>query len=266
MTPQSRYKLALKDIAVVITSALYVDKLGQSLNSVDPFRLQRLQQTIAAIRTFQFTKIIVLDASLTDNFVAPSTTGAKIDFVQIKSTLRKHDNEYQVYGPSRLEIDLMDNARSTLSQLLVGYTHIIKLSAGYSVHNLDVILAKASSGVVYRFGNPLRRKVRFCLSSFYLLPTAEFLSFISYAAGKIDVVAKKYPLEAVLFDFIQTLKTQAIAIDYPVIHATFLSSQTNSDNSSFKIKLKIYQVLSSLGLYARAVGEIKDHTKLFRDE
>jgi len=266
MTPQSTYKLALNDIAVVITSALYVDKLGQSLNSIDPFRLQRLQQTIAAILTFKFTKIIVLDASLTDDFVAPTTTGAKIDFVQIKSTLHKHPNEYQVYGPSRLEIDLMANAQATLNQLLAGYTHIIKLSAGYSVGNLDVILARASSGVVYRFGNPLRRKVRFCLSSFYILPTAEFLSFISYAAGKIDMVTKKYPLEAVLFDFIQTLKTRSIAIDYPIINATFLSSQTNSNNSSFKIKLKIYQVLASLGLYARAVGEIKDYTKSFRDE
>lgn len=256
MTKQLTLNLIKSDIAVVITSALYAGRLGETLGHVDPFRLQRLQQTITTIQGFQFGKIIVIDATLADDFDGEAFLQYKVEFVKAKSTIKKSENEYQIYGPSRLEIDLMDNSASSLAKLLNNYKYVLKLSAGYSISNLKPILAIAYAGVVYRFGNPFRRKIRFCLSSFYILPTGQFISFISYAAAKMDIVAKTYPLEAVLYDFIKTIKTKGITIDYPVINATFLSSQTDSNAKSFKIKLKVYQVLAKLGLYAKSVSEI----------
>ncbi|MCY1545160.1 hypothetical protein D9M68_810880 [compost metagenome] len=197
-----------------------------------------------------FGRILVLDATLPDDYQLPFP---HVGFFKAGCTLKARPDEYEVYGPSRLEIDLMANSYEYLTGQLAGFSRVVKLSAGYRVNNLYRILARVNEGVLFRFGNPFRVQVKFCLSSFYVLPCAALLRFVQYAHESLPQVSKTNPLEAVLYNFLKTLNSSPVSIVYPDIQAVFLSDGTHSDQFSFKCKLYIYGILSRMGLYAKVV-------------
>lgn len=239
-----------RNTALIITSALFAGRQGEMGDHPDAFRLQRLSETLASVEALGFGKIIVLDATLGEGFQLPFQN---VLLHHAGRTLQPAPQEFAMYGPSRLEIDLMHNSSAFLQEQLAGFSRVVKLSAGYQVSNLKQILECTTEGLVFRFGNPLRRQIRFCLSSFYILPVPVLFRFIDYATGKLPQVHRTYPLEAVLYDFLPSVKRTALAMAYPQLKAVFLSGGSHSGQFSFKCKLYIYGVLARMGWYASAV-------------
>jgi hypothetical protein len=240
------------NISVIVTSALFVDSDGILKDQPVGIRVERLLKTLDFLKPFVFGKIIILDSTITGTH--ESLTSIALTYnAQIytaKRNLIAVENEYQIYGPSRLEIDLIHSSADFLKKELKPDGFVIKLSAGYVIKNLDQLLAKTAHGIVFRFGNPARMKIRFCLSCFYLMPTATFLKFDAYCFENLANVAKLKPLESHLYDFIKTIETNAISISYPDVEAKFLSSNQSSADFNHQLKQKVYSILSLLGLYA----------------
>lgn len=239
---------------VIITSALFVNQDGQQLAEPSQLRINRLQQTIDAFVAFGFKHFLLLDHTLLESFelntYLTASTVTLIAPIISKSDVVLPKTEYKKNGPSKFEAILLYQALPQLRIILNDFKFILKISAGYQVKNLGKIISKASNGAVYRMGNPFRTKIKFCLSSFYILSVEHFIGLCSYFYSQLNSMSNLKPLEYHLYQYVQTLPHQLMTSAYPVLEAKFLSSGRSSNDIDYQIKEKIFKLLAKLGLYA----------------
>ncbi|MEJ5994845.1 hypothetical protein WG904_10495 [Pedobacter sp. Du54] len=231
---------------VLITSALFIGPKGEILTAPAAHRLKRLHKTISAVTQLGFDHIRVLDNTIPATF--------KLDFVKIAtlstSPISFADNEFELNGPSRLETVLLGQSLAYLKPLLVKFTHILKLSAGYEVKNLQPILAKAQNGVVFRMGNPFRTKIKFCLTSFYILPVTHFANMCDFFLDNLADMSNTKPLEYYLYCFVQQVPHRFIKVPYPRLDADFLSSGRSTADFDYRLKESVFKFIAKFGFYA----------------
>jgi hypothetical protein len=243
-----------QDIVIIITSALFADKNGGFLSSVSDIRLERLLNTIYFFKEVGFLNFVVLDNTLPDGFEIDGKL-KDVDITLITGE-RHHNknvflsNEYLVNGPSRLETMLLYSSISELIPILKGYKFVMKVSAGYEVRNIKKVLENLNNGIVYRMGNPFRTRIKFCLTSFYILPCDEFINMSNFFYSNFNLISSKTPLEAMMYNFIQTRPHTNHSIDYPCLVGNFLSSGRSSNDLDYKIKEIIFRILSKMGMFA----------------
>ena len=241
-------------IMVVITSALFSDQQGGNVSLPSANRVARLQRSITSLSNFGLTNFVLLDNTLPNGFktetILQGITINLITPILIEPPIKFLPNEYQENGPSRLEAVLLYQARSALFKMLQDFEYVLKISAGYQIRNLDEILSKTENGVVYRMCNPFRKVIKFCLTSFYILPVQHFLDLSSHFYGQINTMSNLKPLEYHLYTYIKSIQYQAIAINYPVLDADFLSSGRSSADLDYKLKELVFRLLAKLGVYA----------------
>lgn len=249
--------IPLSQIVVIITSALFTDRRGNRMPEIDSFRKVRLMNTIQSLTPFQFKRLVVIDATFPENFnsIELERSLDNVEILRGKIDFIPDDNEYKIYGPSRLEIKLYYSVISQLQKIIAKDDVVLKISAGYEVLNLLKILGKIreKQGVVFRFGNPFRKKVKFCLSSFFLLPGSNFLEFVEFANSAFGLVNWSYPLEALLYDYVNSIRTKSLRCPFPKIKAVFLTINASSNQRSYIMREKIYNIFSNLGIYAKMV-------------
>jgi hypothetical protein len=231
---------------VLITSALFIGSKGEILTKPATHRLKRLHKTISAVTQLGFEHVVVLDNTIPAKF--------KLDSVEIAalstSSISFSDNEFELNGPSRLETVLLGQSLAYLKPLFVKFTHILKLSAGYEVKNLQNIMAKAENGVVFRMGNPFRTKIKFCLTSFYILPVTHFANMCTFFSNSLANMSNTKPLEYYLYCFVQQVPHRFITIPYPILDADFLSSGRSTTDFDYRLKEGVFKLIAKFGFYA----------------
>ncbi|GEM_PF-3359685 len=241
-------------IMVVITSALFSDQQGGKLSLPSPSRTARLQRSITNLSNFGLTNFVLLDNTLPYGFktetILQDLTINLITPTLVESPIKFFPDEYQKNGPSRLEAVLLYQAKPTLFKILQDFEFVLKISAGYQVKNLNEILNKTKKGVVYRMGNPFRRIIKFCLTSFYILPVQRFIDLSSYFYERVNSMSNLEPLEYHFYNYIKSIQHQTIAINYPILNADFLSSGRSSKDLDYKLKELVFRLLAKLGVYA----------------
>lgn len=236
---------------VVITSALFVGAKGELLTAPSHRRVIRLQKSITALAAIGFKHFVLLDNTIPPTFNL--NTLPIIVATLTPSSINLPANEFQLNGPSRLEAVLLGQAIADIQQRLLGFKFVLKISAGYEVKNLERILAKATAGVVFRMGNPFRTKIKFCLTSFYILPVQHFINLAGYFNAKLDDMSNLKPLEYHLYTYVQQVEHQLVAMPYPQFEADFLSSGRSSNDLNYRLKEQIFRLLAKFGLYAYGI-------------
>lgn len=239
------------DITVVITSALFVDEKGNELLFPSKLRLDRLNYTLSHLKHFEFKSIIIIDNTFPKSFenikgIIEINNLSNLFFSRVN--LIDRSREYNEYGPSRLEVSLINKASDSLKSC-ISTSHVLKISSGYRVNNLEKILEKYENGLIYRFGNPFRVNIKFCLTAFYILPVEYFFSFSDYCIKNYLNINKNHPLEAILYKYITTQKYFLIISEYPDINATFLSSNRKSNSINYQLKNFVFSFLARVGIY-----------------
>lgn len=246
--------LNIKDTVVIITSALFVGQKGERLNVAAPNRIARVQNSLSNLAAVGFSHFLLLDNTLPIGFDKQEVLGnikLNLTIVELAATsVSLPIDEYLINGPSRLETILLNQALPSLRTILQDFQFVLKISAGYQVKNLKEIVSKAKHGVVYRMGNPLRTVVKFCLTSFYILPVHSFIDLCVYFYGQLETMSNLKPLEYQLHQYIKAVPHQLIAINYPILHADFLSSGRSSADLDYRSKELVFRLLSKLGVYA----------------
>ncbi len=231
---------------VVITSALFIGAKGEQLTEPSTHRLQRLHKTIRAVAANGLHHVVLLDNTL--------PTSYKLDFVEVAtltpSTISLPKNEFQINGPSRLEAVLLGQGLAYLQARLVGFNYILKLSAGYEVKNLAAIVTKANAGLVFRMGNPFRIKIKFCLTSFYILPSTHFASLCAFFTNSLANMSNTKPLEYHLYRYVQQVPHRFVVAPYPVFDADFLSSGRSAADFDYRLKEGVFKLIAKFGFYA----------------
>lgn len=243
---------------ILITSALYADAVGRRQDHPVAFRLERIVQSLKEMDSYGFKRFVLVDNTLPPGFPSKDLFGdyplQVVDSWQPTDKLEGFQpikDEFQQFGPSRLEAALLFQALPRLQELLRESQYILKISAGYRIANFAQVFEQAQNGgAVFRMGNPLRRSIPFCLTSFYLLPTPHFLELVTYFYSHIRDMRSWRPLEYYLYRFITGMPYQRIRIPYPRLRARFLAAGKTADDPIYRIKEKIFDGLSRLGLYA----------------
>ena len=245
--------ITIDNTIVLVTSALFADKCGGYLTEPSLIRIERLNATLDSFYTGGFSNIIIIDNTVPENFdISIFVKDQKIRQIGARCTNLSNGllpNEYSINGPSKLELLLLWDNMEVLKQICKDYAFILKISAGYKVSNLKKIYNLAPNGAVFRMGNPLRIKVKFCLTSFYILPKGAFFKMISFFYTHINKVSAKFPLEALMFDYINTLKVYLTPVPYPKLDAQFLSSGRSSKDFDYLLKERVFILLARLGLF-----------------
>ncbi len=244
-------KLVKDQTLVVITSALFVGAKGEALTAPLPHRVARLQKSLAAAKEIGFNHFVLLDNTIPPKFDVDTLPLLVVALTP--STITLPTNEFQLNGPSRLEAVLLGQALIDLQQRLKNFKFVLKISAGYAIKNLENIAANASEGVVFRMGNPLRHQIRFCLTSFYILPSQHFINLIAYFNIKLHDMSNLKPLEYHLYTYVQQVAHQLVAIPYPRFDADFLSSGRSSKDLNYRLKEQVFRLLAKFGVYAYVV-------------
>jgi hypothetical protein len=239
------------NITVLITSALFVDEQGGESITPVPIRVSRLNETLKFIENFDFGQIFILDDSFPTNMddvgEIQVTDNQKRLFYKREANYNRK-KEYELFGPSRLETNLIIKALPEIQEA-VSLPYILKISGGYKVRNLGEILSKFEEAFVYRFGSPFRIRTKFCLTAFYILPKEFFFEFARYCNSNYDLLARTYPLEALLYDFVDSKPFYYTSSTYPDIDAVFMSSGRTSKSLNYQSKATIYRILGFLGFY-----------------
>jgi hypothetical protein len=250
----SKQKLNIEDTAVVITSALFVGQNGERLKTAAVNRMARVQHSLSCLANVGFSNFLLLDNTLPNGFNVQELIGdLKIELTIVELVAGSYTlppNEYKINGPSRLETILLNQALPNLRVILQNFKFVLKISAGYEVKNLEEIIAKAKNGIVYRMGNPFRTVVKFCLTSFYILPVHSFIDLCVYFYGQLAMMSNSKPLEYHFYTYISSIPHQAVAISYPLLQADFLSSGRSSADLDYRLKELIFRLLAKLGMYA----------------
>lgn len=230
---------------VVVTSALFIGPKGERLTQPSPHRLKRLYNTMYSASA-HYGQIVVLDNTLPMGFTLPG-----VEFAELGAAAVLYPTEeFQLNGPSRLEAVLLAQTLPYLQARFGDFTHVLKLSAGYEVKNLAAILPKADSGLVFRMGNPFRSKIKFCLTSFYILPTAHYTALCAYFVQHLNDMSKQKPLEYYLYRYVQQVEHRLLAAPYPVIDADFLSSGRKASDLDYRLKEVVFRIIAKFGFYA----------------
>lgn len=250
----SKQKLNIEDTAVIITSALFVGENGARLKTVAANRMARVQQSLSCLANVGFYNFLLLDNTLPAGFNSQTLIGdLKIELTIVELAAASYTlppDEYKINGPSRLETILLNQALPNLRVILRNFKFVLKISAGYEVKNLEDIIAKAENGVVYRMGSPFRTVVKFCLTSFYILPVHSFIDLCVYFYGQLAMMSNSKPLEYHFYSYVKSIPHQAVAISYPLLHANFLSSGRSSADFDYRLKELVFRLLAKLGVYA----------------
>lgn len=231
---------------VVITSALFIGSKGERLIKPPYYRLERLMKTLTAVEDLGFRNVVVLDNTLTPEFKYEGATFAPLD----SRAMLLPKNEFRLNGPSRLETILLGQGLPYLQTRLVDFNYVLKLSAGYDVTNLPAILAKASAGLVFRMGNPFRTKIKFCLTSFYILPKAHFANLCTFFISSLNDMSNTKPLEYHLYRYVQQVPHRFLSAPYPVFDANFLSSGRSTTDFDYRLKEGVFKLIAKFGFYA----------------
>jgi len=242
------------DILIVVTSALFTGADGKRLNEVSIIRLNRLKETMSSLAAYGFKNFVVLDHTIVNSFQLTayiSEMGINLQTIVVEEPIIKFpSNEYQINGPSRLEAALLFQSLTQLNDVVKNYKYVLKISAGYQVKNLRNILNATTNGIVYRMGNPFRQDIKFCLTSFYILPNAYFLALCNFLYAQIPTMSNKKPLEFYMYTYVQLVPHHLSGISYPKLKANFLSSGKSAGDFAYRLREFVFRLLAKLGLYA----------------
>jgi hypothetical protein len=242
-------KLAIEDTLVLVTSALFVDHQGKQLSKPSPERKRRIEQTVISLSLAGFNDFLLLDNTIPRGYFEEGELGILKAFT-LPCNVSLPINEFQLNGPSRLEAVLLMETAMFLMQNFSHVKYILKVSAGYQIRNIHEIMDKAGQGIVFRMGSPFRQKIKFCLTSFYILPIAEYFGFVQHLTDNIDEISHTKPLEHHMYTYIQSIPHQLIAAPYPRLAAHFITSNKTTNDLSYRLKELVFSALSKLGLYA----------------
>ncbi|SFG62106.1 hypothetical protein [Pedobacter insulae] len=240
-------------ILVIITSAIYIGTKGESLASPSPIRVERIKQTLLHLASNGFRHIAIVDQTIRDVAQVQALFAEALTILNGAYGVNETAllaNEYAVNGPSRLEAALLFHSLPQLETLLSNFDYVMKLSAGYRVKNIQQIISQAQHGVVYRMGNPLRQEIRFCLTSFYLIPAKHFVALCRFFYAHLPTMCHQKPLEYYMYCYVKTTSHQPIKLNYPQLEAHFLSSSRSSNDLDYRVKELVFKVLAKLGLFA----------------
>jgi len=234
---------------LIITSALFAESTNE-LCDIASFhkRKERLEKTIDFYK-YHFTNIIIWDQTIPIDIPFQILPGS-IYYKKIKYNNGLRDLINIPNATSFLEAQLLYNGVLDHKEFLYNFDRICKISSGYIINNIDKILSNSNTSIVYRFGNPFRIHEKYCLTSFYFFSTNNFIDFVDFVFNKKIINNCKKPIELNLWEFIKNKNKKSISIIYPNIKAYFWSVGKSSNNIFFQLKLLVYKILSSFGLFA----------------
>lgn len=256
--------VANKDTLVLITSALFVDQNGKQSGELVPFRLERLLNSLRAWSSHGYSEIVIADNTIPAN-VHPEAVlpinlikQLSISFLpvpahrtRLQSSISFDEHEFKVNGPSRLEAVLLAQVLPALQPLLGKKSYVLKVSAGYTIANFsDFAQPLKAGGAVFRMGNPLRTQVKFCLTSFYCIPTHHFINLVQHFSKHVEEMSNRKPLEYYFYTYIQSQRRQTLYLPYPKIRAFFLAAGQSSESTAYRWKERVFTLLSKTGYYA----------------
>lgn len=249
---------------VLISSALFVDEKGKRGGEVIPFRLERLLKSIRSWSSYGYSEIVIADNTLPANFnpvaILPldlikqhsiTFLPSRQSDTPLASAVPFDENEFKVNGPSRLEAVLLAQILPQLKPMLEKKAFVLKVSAGYTIANFSSIAQPMKEGgAVFRMGNPLRTRVKFCLTSFYCIPTHHFIALVQHFQRHVEEMNNRKPLEYYFYTYIQAQRRQTLYLPYPKIRAFFLAAGQSSESTAYRWKERVFDLLSKTGYYA----------------
>ena len=242
-------KLAIEDTLVLVTSALFIDSRGNQLSKPSPERKLRIEQSVISLRLAGFERFVLLDNTIPPGYFEEDEFGI-IKAFTLPCNVILPANEFRLNGPSRLEAVLLIETAMYLVQNFNQVKYVLKISAGYQVRNINEIMKKAGEGIVFRMGNPFRQNIKFCLTSFYILPLKDYIGLVQHFTDSMDQISHLKPLEHHLYTYVQKIPHQLVSAPYPRLSARFMSSNRTSNDLSYRLKEVVFRFLSKLGLYA----------------
>jgi hypothetical protein len=238
---------------LIITSALFAESTNELCDIVSfNKRKDLLESTIVFYKTF-FSDIIIWDQTIPPDLPFHNLPGSiyfnRITYNNSISSISNIPNP-----SSYLEANLLTEGVTEHRSYLQNFDRICKISSGYIIKNIDIILSNANTSIVYRFGNPFRIYEKYCLTSFYIFSTNNFINFVDFIFNKKIINNCTKPIEFNLWEFIKNKNKKRISIIYPDIKAYFWSVGKSSNNIFFQLKLLIYKILSTNGLFAYSLN------------
>lgn len=238
---------------LIITSALFAESTNE-LCDIASFHKRR-ERLINSINFYKkrFTDIIIWDQTIPINIPFQILPGSMY-YKKIKINNGLRDLKNIPNATSYLEANLLSEGVSEHRSYLQNFDRICKINSGYIIKNIDTILSNANTSIVYRFGNPFRIYEKYCLTSFYIFSTNNFIDFVDFIFNKKIINNCTKPIEFNLWQFIKNKNKKRISIIYPDIKAYFWSVGKSSNNIFFQLKLLVYKILSTNGLFAYSLN------------